>query len=66
MYTQVWLWAISQMLIISNWVAGLAGILLWTFMYFMRVGKEERMMLDEFGAEYEEYMKETGRILPPL
>ena len=66
MYTQIWIWAISQFLIISNWVAGVAGIALWAIMYFMRVGKEEQMMVDEFGEEYEQYMSKTGRVLPKL
>jgi multiple antibiotic resistance protein len=29
-----------------------------------RVGKEERMMLDRFGSEYERYMQRTGRLFP--
>ena len=66
MYTQIWIWSISQLLIISNWVAGVAGIVLWAIMYTMRVIKEEQMLIEEFGEEYEQYMGETGRILPKL
>ena len=29
-----------------------------------RVGKEERMMIAQFGSEYTEYMRRTGRFLP--
>ena len=31
-----------------------------------RVPKEEQMMLEQFGDEYRDYMKRTGRYLPPL
>ena len=31
-----------------------------------RVGKEERMMIAQFGSEYTEYMRRTGRFLPRL
>jgi protein-S-isoprenylcysteine O-methyltransferase Ste14 len=30
----------------------------------LRIPKEERMMIDEFGGEYEAYMQRTGRLLP--
>jgi protein-S-isoprenylcysteine O-methyltransferase Ste14 len=66
MYTQIWIWTIAQGLIISNWIAGLIGILLWAVLYFYRVYKEEKMMLDEFKEEYADYMEVTGRIFPRL
>jgi protein-S-isoprenylcysteine O-methyltransferase Ste14 len=31
---------------------------------YVRVPKEEQMMLDEFGEEYQAYMQRTGRFLP--
>ena len=30
----------------------------------LRIPKEERMMIDEFGDEYIAYMQRTGRLLP--
>ncbi|MFW9975955.1 MAG: methyltransferase family protein, partial [Candidatus Thorarchaeota archaeon] len=33
---------------------------------YARMKKEEQMMLDKFGAEYEEYRMKTGRIFPKL
>jgi protein-S-isoprenylcysteine O-methyltransferase Ste14 len=30
----------------------------------LRIPKEEQMMIDEFGEEYEAYMQRTGRLLP--
>lgn len=63
-YAQIWLWTIAQFLIISNIFAGISGILAWTILYFIRVPKEEKMMIENFGDEYIQYMKQTGRIFP--
>lgn len=34
--------------------------------YVIRIRKEERMMLTEFGDAYRQYMRRTGRVLPRL
>ncbi|MDF1862320.1 MAG: hypothetical protein P1U87_19040 [Verrucomicrobiales bacterium] len=34
-------------------------------MYWIRTPREERMMSDEFGEEYREYARRTGRLPPP-
>jgi protein-S-isoprenylcysteine O-methyltransferase Ste14 len=66
MYTQIWLFVFSIALITLNWIVGLAAIISWSLLYFIRVPKEEDMMRKEFGMEYEKYMKETGRVIPKL
>ncbi len=66
MYTQIWLWAIAQTLIISNLIAGFSGIATWAILYFIRIPKEEKMMVENFGNEYIKYMKQTGRLLPKI
>ncbi len=33
---------------------------------YLRMKDEERMMVEQFGSEYEEYKKKTGRIFPKL
>jgi protein-S-isoprenylcysteine O-methyltransferase Ste14 len=66
MYASEWLWSIAQALLLQNWVAGWAGLALFTPLYVMRVPREEQMMLDRFGAEYRSYMNRTGRIFPQL
>ncbi len=66
MYTQIWIWVIAQFLIASNWIVGAAGLIPWSFLYFIRVPKEEKMMQEEFGEEYLAYMEQTGRIFPKL
>jgi protein-S-isoprenylcysteine O-methyltransferase Ste14 len=66
MYASEWLWSIAQALMLQNWVAGWAGLALFTPLYVLRVPREEQMMLDQFGEEYRAYMNRTGRIVPQL
>lgn len=66
MYAAHLLWAAAQILILHNWIAGFSFIVVMVPHYFLRVNKEEQMMIDQFGDEYQEYMKTTGRILPKL
>lgn len=45
-----------------------AGVFLaiWGFglLFLFRINREEQMMVDKFGAEYEEYRKRSGRLIP--
>jgi protein-S-isoprenylcysteine O-methyltransferase Ste14 len=66
MYTSMFLLGIAQALFLSNWLVGPAYLLSFGLLYVCRAGREERMMLDHFGAEYEEYMHRTGRLIPRL
>ncbi|MBX5156196.1 MULTISPECIES: protein-S-isoprenylcysteine O-methyltransferase [unclassified Rhizobium] len=66
MYTSFLLMGLGQAFLLSNWVAGLAGLLGAGILFFLRVDKEERMMLDVFGPEYQAYMDKTKRIIPYL
>lgn len=66
MYSQMLIWAIAQCLIISNYIAGFSGLIVWVVFYFIRVPKEEKMMTDYFGEEYIKYKRHTGSILPNI
>jgi protein-S-isoprenylcysteine O-methyltransferase Ste14 len=66
MYTQICLWTIAQVLVVSNLFAGFFGIIVWAILYFIRVPAEEKMMIENFGNEYLEYRKQTGSVLPKL
>jgi protein-S-isoprenylcysteine O-methyltransferase Ste14 len=35
-------------------------------LYLVRVPREERMLLEQFGDAYRDYMQRTGRIIPRL
>ena len=66
MYASEWLWGIAQALLLQNWAAGWAGLVVFTPLYGWRVPREERMMLDRFGEEYRAYMNRTSRVVPRL
>ena len=57
-------WALAQLLLIPNWIAGPSFLLFSIPLYFYRIPKEETMMIRQFGEEYKRYMKKTGRIFP--
>src|SRR5580704_14278672 len=64
MYSAYFLWALSQALLLPNWIAGPAGIVGFGTLFAFRVGREERMMLAAFGDAYAEYAARTKRIIP--
>ena len=64
MYTAFWLWALAQALLLPNWVAGLSGIAGFGLLYFLRVNREEQLMIDTFGEGYRSYMLRTKRLIP--
>jgi protein-S-isoprenylcysteine O-methyltransferase Ste14 len=63
-YAAVWLMCLAQVLLLSNWIAGLSGAVLFAIVYFRRVPREEQMMIDHFGDEYRSYRQRTGRVVP--
>jgi len=66
MYTAFWLWAVAQALLLPNWVAGFAGLVGFGTLFFGRVAREERMMLEMFGDSYRAYMERTDRVFPMI
>jgi protein-S-isoprenylcysteine O-methyltransferase Ste14 len=66
MYSAFWLWAFAQALLLPNWLAGLSGIVGFGILFFGRVSREERIMLDTFGDQYRQYMVRTYRVLPKI
>ena len=66
MYSAMLLLGVAQVLFCPNWIAGPAYLLSFGLLYLFRVQAEERMMVDRFGVEYEEYIRKTGRVTPRL
>ena len=64
MYSSIWLWALGQAMTLPNWLIAWGPMICFSVMYLRRLPREERMMLDRFGSEYEAYMKVTGRLFP--
>ena len=65
-YAFGWLLGVAQALLLQNWIAGLSGLVSFALLYFLRVPREEQMMLEQFGDEYRAYMQRTGRVIPRL
>ena len=64
MYSAMMILGVAQILFLPNWFVGPTYLLTFGLLYLLRVGREEQMMRDRFGATYEAYMKQTGRLLP--
>jgi protein-S-isoprenylcysteine O-methyltransferase Ste14 len=64
MYLSQLLWALAQILLMQNWLAGPLNLLFFIPFYFLRSTAEEKMMLDRFGDQYRLYMQNTGGIFP--
>ncbi len=64
MYAAHILWGIAAALMLHNWIAGFAFLAVSVTHYLSRVDAEERMMLEQFGEQYESYMQRTGRLTP--
>lgn len=64
MYSAFFLWALAQLLLLPNWLAGPAGLVGFGILFFGRVGQEERLMEETFGDAYRDYMRRTARIVP--
>ena len=64
-YTGTLLFLFAQVLVSDNWLFLAILIALLPFLN-VRIQKEEQMLIENFGEEYIEYMKRTGRIFPSL
>ena len=53
-----------QLLLLPNWVGGGAGLAGAAILYGVRIQREEKMMLENFGDEYRLYMRQTKRLVP--
>lgn len=66
MYASFWLWALAQALLLPNTMAAMSGLVAIGILFFTRIDFEERMLLEAFGEDYREYMRETNRIIPGI
>ena len=66
MYAAHLLWALAQILILHNWIAGYSFLLVQIPFYVTRIRAEEALMLEQFGDAYRNYMKTTWRIFPKI
>ncbi|HZN39470.1 MAG TPA: protein-S-isoprenylcysteine O-methyltransferase [Planctomycetota bacterium] len=64
MYTAIFLYGIAQALLQPNWLSGPSCFVAFTVMFACRLSREEQMMFDRFGAEYDAYRARTKRLIP--
>ena len=55
----------GMVLVSANWIFLLFLIIAIPFTYW-RLSKEEEIMIEQFGDQYREYIKRTGRLFPKL
>ena len=64
MYSALLLYSLGQALVVPNWIAGPSYAVAMSLLFALRLGPEERMMLEEFGNDYEAYRGRTKRLVP--
>ena len=64
MYSALLLYSLGQALVVPNWIAGPSYGVAMALLVLCRLGPEERMMLEEFGKDYEAYIGRTKRLVP--
>lgn len=63
MYTAMCGWGVSLALVTASWIFAIVALIVFP-VFFLRVPREEQMMIQQFGDEYLDYMRRTGRFLP--
>jgi len=66
MYSALLLYSLGQALVVPNWIAGPSYAVAMSLLVALRLGPEERMMLEEFGKDYEAYRARTKRLVPGI
>jgi protein-S-isoprenylcysteine O-methyltransferase Ste14 len=64
MYLALLVYSMGQALVVPNWIAGPSYGVAMVLLFAFRLAPEERMMREEFGNDYDEYMRRTKRLVP--
>jgi protein-S-isoprenylcysteine O-methyltransferase Ste14 len=64
MYLALLIYSAGQALVVPNWLVGPSNGVAMALLFALRVGPEERMMLEQFGNDYQTYMTTTKRLVP--
>ena len=65
-YTATLIYSSALGLVTSNYLIAAMFFLPMATLVAQRIGQEEQMMIDQFGDEYQQYMKRTNRLLPRI
>ena len=63
-YSAHLLWGLAQVLLIHNWLCGFAGFALIVLIMVLRIPREEKLLLSQYGEAYRSYMQSTGALIP--
>lgn len=63
-YASFWLIVIAQPLLVQHWIYGLSGLPAFALLFFHRMRREEGMMINAFGDQYRDYMRQVGGVIP--
>jgi len=66
MYASMMVYAVGQLLLVPNWLAGPSNAAVAVCLYLIRIPREEALLVAAFGDEYERYRARTGAVLPRL
>ena len=66
MYSAFYVLHIAAFFLTANWFIGVTWLAGLTVTIFLRVRREEEMLLERFGEQYGSYMEQTGRFVPPV
>lgn len=64
MYTAFYVLHLATFFLTANWFIGLTWTAGLTAIIYLRISREEAMLLARFGDKYKSYMQRTGRFLP--
>jgi protein-S-isoprenylcysteine O-methyltransferase Ste14 len=66
MYAAHVLWGLAQLLLLPNFIAGPWALVLMCGIMAVRIPREERALIEQFGDAYLQYRRRTGYLLPKL
>ncbi len=66
MYLSLLIYAAGQALVIPNWLVCPSYLVAMVLLFAFRLRPEERMMVEEFGKDYEAYRMSTKRLIPGI
>lgn len=66
MYLALFIYSAGQALVVPIWLVGPAYGVAMILIFVARLRTEERMMLEEFGTDYQAYKATTKRLIPRL
>jgi protein-S-isoprenylcysteine O-methyltransferase Ste14 len=65
-YTAYFMNYLGGGLLASHWVLTFIPLIFFGILVINRMGKEEAMLREEFGADYQDYARKTGMLLPKM